>query len=254
MSVPMSSNASRSTLQAVKVRLQFGGVVALNDVSLDVHDDELLAIIGPNGAGKTSLINCLSGFYRPTAGEFCWTGETYAAVRYIALPEGLARTFQGTHLFSGHDRGREHHGRPPHPHALVAWPGLCLFPGPPAGGDRTSRGGRGDHRIPRDRIDPPQAGRHARLRAAQACRPRARAGAGAEDAADGRADGRHEHRREGGPGPLHPRRARGDAHPGRAGRARHGRGDGSGRPHRGARLRHARSPRARRQEIQRDPR
>jgi branched-chain amino acid transport system ATP-binding protein len=102
MSAPMSSNESRSTLQAVKVRLQFGGVVALNDVSLDVHDDELLAVIGPNGAGKSSLINCLSGFYRPTSGEVRLNGRDIRGLPVHRIAQmGLARTFQGTHIFSG---------------------------------------------------------------------------------------------------------------------------------------------------------
>ncbi len=61
-----AETAARPVMLAARdVRMAFGGVVALNDVSVEVHDDELLAVIGPNGAGKTSLMNCLSGFYRP---------------------------------------------------------------------------------------------------------------------------------------------------------------------------------------------
>jgi len=59
-----SSSAPEVILSAHDVRMQFGGIVALSDVSIDVRADELLAIIGPNGAGKSSLMNCLSGFYR----------------------------------------------------------------------------------------------------------------------------------------------------------------------------------------------
>ncbi len=89
-------------LSARNLLLQFGGIVALNDVSIDVRKDELLAIIGPNGAGKSSLMNCLSGFYRPKKGDITLGG---LSVRNMAVHEvagqGLARTFQGTHIFSG---------------------------------------------------------------------------------------------------------------------------------------------------------
>ncbi len=89
-------------LSASGIRMAFGGVVALDDVSVAVGPNELLAIIGPNGAGKTSLMNCLSGFYRPQKGEVRFAGASIAGkgVHQIARM-GLARTFQGTHIFSG---------------------------------------------------------------------------------------------------------------------------------------------------------
>ena len=89
-------------LAARDVRMSFGGVVALNDVTVDVRDDQLLAVIGPNGAGKTSLMNCLSGFYRPQRGRIELHGRdiTGHPVHEIARA-GVARTFQGTHIFSG---------------------------------------------------------------------------------------------------------------------------------------------------------
>ncbi|TXH59035.1 MAG: ATP-binding cassette domain-containing protein, partial [Burkholderiaceae bacterium] len=89
-------------LAARDVRMAFGGVVALNDVTVEVRDDELLAVIGPNGAGKTSLVNCLSGFYRPQKGRIEFQGRdvTGHPVHEIARA-GVARTFQGTHIFSG---------------------------------------------------------------------------------------------------------------------------------------------------------
>ncbi|MBK8763250.1 MAG: ABC transporter ATP-binding protein [Burkholderiaceae bacterium] len=89
-------------LAARDVRMSFGGVVALNDVSVEVRDDQLLAVIGPNGAGKTSLMNCLSGFYRPQRGRIELHGNdiTGRPVHEIARA-GVARTFQGTHIFSG---------------------------------------------------------------------------------------------------------------------------------------------------------
>lgn len=97
-----SGSAPFAVMQARDVRLQFGGIVALDQVSLDVRDDELLAIIGPNGAGKSSLMNCLSGFYRPSGGAILLGDQNIrglAVHRVAAL--GLARTFQGTHIFSG---------------------------------------------------------------------------------------------------------------------------------------------------------
>lgn len=84
------------------IRMSFGGVVALNDVSVTVRDDELLAVIGPNGAGKTSLMNCLSGFYRPQQGRIQFLGRDVSSMPVHQIAKaGLARTFQGTHIFSG---------------------------------------------------------------------------------------------------------------------------------------------------------
>src|SRR3989338_5201102 len=95
-------------LSARNLLLQFGGIVALNDVSIDVHKDELLAIIGPNGAGKSSLMNCLSGFYRPKKGEISLAGRNVRdmAVHDVAT-QGLARTFQGTHRSEERRVGKE---------------------------------------------------------------------------------------------------------------------------------------------------
>lgn len=101
----LADNAARAAnvaLAAQGVTLRFGGVIALNEVSVHVRNDELLAIIGPNGAGKTSLMNCLSGFYRPQQGSIMLHGHdvTREQVHQIAR-RGVARTFQGTHIFSG---------------------------------------------------------------------------------------------------------------------------------------------------------
>ena len=82
--------------------LKFGGVTALDDVSITVNDDELLAIIGPNGAGKTSLLNVTAGFYRPQKGHVELSGKNVTGLRVDQIARrGLARTFQGTHLFAG---------------------------------------------------------------------------------------------------------------------------------------------------------
>src|SRR5204862_1192541 len=58
-----------SSLQARAITRRFGGVVALSEVTLDVHPGEIHGLIGPNGSGKTTLLNLLSGYYRPDAGE-----------------------------------------------------------------------------------------------------------------------------------------------------------------------------------------
>ncbi|MDO8377093.1 MAG: ABC transporter ATP-binding protein [Aquabacterium sp.] len=88
-------------LVAQGVTLRFGGVTALSEVSVEIRPDEMLAIIGPNGAGKSSLLNVLSGFYRPQQGSVQYKGRDLrgSAVHDIAR-EGVVRTFQGTHLFA----------------------------------------------------------------------------------------------------------------------------------------------------------
>ena len=93
--------AGSPVLEADGITLTFGGVTALSEVSLSVGADELVALIGPNGAGKSSLLNVLSGFYRPRAGSIAFEGKDISSwpVHRIARA-GVARTFQGTHLLS----------------------------------------------------------------------------------------------------------------------------------------------------------
>jgi branched-chain amino acid transport system ATP-binding protein len=82
------------------VTMRFGGVAALNGVSVSAADGELLAIIGPNGAGKTALLNCISGVYRPTTGSVRFDGTelTRVPVDRIALAR-VGRAFQHAELF-----------------------------------------------------------------------------------------------------------------------------------------------------------
>ncbi len=90
-----------SLLQVSHVTMRFGGLVALNDVSLETVDGGVLGLIGPNGAGKTTLFNCISGYLRPTAGEIRYRGQPIQGKRphqIVAL--GIARTFQIVRPFS----------------------------------------------------------------------------------------------------------------------------------------------------------
>ena len=85
-----------------KLRLSFGGVFAIDQVSLNVRDNEILAIIGPNGAGKTALLNCINGFYKPQEGEIYYDGQKITRMRPDKLAKlGIARTFQNIELYSG---------------------------------------------------------------------------------------------------------------------------------------------------------
>jgi branched-chain amino acid transport system ATP-binding protein len=89
-------------LTADRISLAFGGIVALNEISVQIRQSEVLAIIGPNGAGKTSMLNVINGFYHPQAGTIAWKGKTWRRMRpYHAAAQGIARTFQNVALFHG---------------------------------------------------------------------------------------------------------------------------------------------------------
>ena len=117
---------AESVLHVENVTMQFGGVVAVNDLSMDIYPGEIVALIGPNGAGKTTAFNCITGVYEPTNGRVDFMGEpivcnhprgkmkkSYAGAeseRYLSLPtvsytpdkitkRGIARTFQNIRLF-----------------------------------------------------------------------------------------------------------------------------------------------------------
>ena len=66
---------SRNVLHVENVTMQFGGVVAVNNLSLDVNEGEIVALIGPNGAGKTTAFNCITGVYEPTNGKVDFLGQ-----------------------------------------------------------------------------------------------------------------------------------------------------------------------------------
>lgn len=88
-------------LEVRGISLSFGGIRALNDVSFNVNDGEILSIIGPNGAGKTSLINSITGFYRPQQGDILLDGQSLLGLpAYKRAPLGIARTFQNIALYT----------------------------------------------------------------------------------------------------------------------------------------------------------
>ena len=115
---------SQNVLHVENVTMQFGGVVAVNNLSMDINEGEIVALIGPNGAGKTTAFNCITGVYEPTNGRVDYMGKTivenyptgkmkraYAGEnngkytkKIVRTPDkitqlGIARTFQNIRLF-----------------------------------------------------------------------------------------------------------------------------------------------------------
>lgn len=89
-----------SVLKADHIGIQFGGLRAVNDFSLELEERQLFAIIGPNGAGKTTVFNMLTGIYKPTFGTIYVNGEDMSRCNpYKFNAAGLARTFQNIRLF-----------------------------------------------------------------------------------------------------------------------------------------------------------
>lgn len=94
--------AGKVQLATKNVSLSFGGTVAINNVSFDIYQGEILAIIGPNGAGKTSMLNCMTAFYRPDAGSINFEGHEITAIpAHKVASLGIARTFQNIALYTG---------------------------------------------------------------------------------------------------------------------------------------------------------
>ena len=92
---------SNDPLLAVRdVSVVFGGIVALNGVSFDMHQGQILGLIGPNGAGKTTLFNCLSRLYQPSSGDILMGGVSILSRPPHRIAEiGIGRTFQNVALF-----------------------------------------------------------------------------------------------------------------------------------------------------------
>ena len=88
-------------LEVQNLSMRFGGLLAVDQVSVDVREHEIVSIIGPNGAGKTTVFNCISGFYKPTGGKILFQGqEIQGKPDYKISRLGMVRTFQHVRLFS----------------------------------------------------------------------------------------------------------------------------------------------------------
>jgi len=87
-------------LDVTGLTMRFGGLTAVDNVALGIDPGEIVSIIGPNGAGKTTVFNCLSGFYRPTAGQILFKGEAIEGMPgHKIARRGIVRTFQHVRLF-----------------------------------------------------------------------------------------------------------------------------------------------------------
>ncbi|WP_456460157.1 ABC transporter ATP-binding protein [Desulfurobacterium sp.] len=96
---------SEPILDVRNLTMQFGGLKAVDNVSLQVYPEQIVALIGPNGAGKTTFFNCVTGIYKPTAGDIYLRTKDGKRVRINGMKPnkitelGLARTFQNIRLF-----------------------------------------------------------------------------------------------------------------------------------------------------------
>ena len=96
---------SENVLRIENLTMQFGGVTAVDNFSMEINKDEIVALIGPNGAGKTTAFNAVTGIYKPTAGRVVLEGENITGLRPDQIAyRGITRTFQNIRLFSFHDR------------------------------------------------------------------------------------------------------------------------------------------------------
>lgn len=87
-------------LEAQALTRQFGGLIAVNNVSFTVQQGEIFGLIGPNGAGKTTLFNTITGLIQPSSGKIFYQGEEISQLRpYEIAAKGIARTFQNIRLF-----------------------------------------------------------------------------------------------------------------------------------------------------------
>ena len=237
------------------INLSFGGVKAINGVSINVEKGSIHAIIGPNGAGKTSIFNCISSVYKPQRGADLLRGpQDHRDEPGPGDPPGHRPHLPEHRPLPPHDRPRQPDAGAPPVHEARDPGGRHLPRAGPGRGDREPEGGRGHHRLPRDREHPEEAGRDAGLRPSKARRAGPGARAQAEAPAARRTDGRDEPRGEGGHGPLHPRHQRGVGRHDPADRARPRSGDGHQPPGERPRFRREDLGRGRRRRWPGDPR
>ena len=97
---PTEAPIAPAILQAEVISKMFGGLVAVNEVSLEIPLRSIVSLIGPNGAGKTTLFNMLTGLYKPTSGRIIFAGRDITRSRPDLITKlGVARTFQNIRLF-----------------------------------------------------------------------------------------------------------------------------------------------------------
>ncbi|MDP9071431.1 MAG: branched-chain amino acid ABC transporter ATP-binding protein/permease [Actinomycetota bacterium] len=98
--MPVEIEAAETVLELRDLSMEFGGVVAVDDVSLTVERGQIFGIIGPNGAGKTTVFNCITGVFRPHQGSILLNGRPVVGLKPHRITEaGVARTFQNIRLF-----------------------------------------------------------------------------------------------------------------------------------------------------------
>ena len=96
-----ATDPSGALLHAGNVTKEFGGLIAVNNVSFDIQPHSIVSIIGPNGAGKTTFFNMLTGLYKPTSGQIRFDGRPITRARPDRITSmGVARTFQNIRLFA----------------------------------------------------------------------------------------------------------------------------------------------------------
>ncbi len=96
----MPENGNSSILQTDKATIRFGGLVAVNELTLNVGKGEIYGLIGPNGAGKTTIFNLLTGVYEPTSGDININGTRINGMKPYQISRlGVSRTFQNIRLF-----------------------------------------------------------------------------------------------------------------------------------------------------------
>ncbi len=97
-----SATGNGALLRTDKCTIRFGGLIAVNELDMDVREGEIYGLIGPNGAGKTTIFNLLTGVYKPTSGEIYFQGQRLDGLRSFEIAgRGVSRTFQNIRLFPG---------------------------------------------------------------------------------------------------------------------------------------------------------
>ena len=87
-------------MQVTDLTMRFSGITAIENLSFQIEEGSITSLIGPNGAGKTSVFNCITGFYRATAGDIVFDGESLVGLKpYKITHKGIIRTFQNVRLF-----------------------------------------------------------------------------------------------------------------------------------------------------------